>query len=335
MSSRLLPQLLTRRCLHASFAPPSSCSRLPASLPPSCAVHHHNRVAQGEADRGRLRLPLHQRQHAAQAARQGHPAVPGRPADHRWACPPGPSSTRDPSSARDLSCLWNSNPGCPRSLLHRHCFWFRTPTGLETACMSPPPPCCPTSAVFLLSMRAGAVGINLTAASHVFLMVGTVVGWLHCRQVGGGWQAAGGMWAASSGCGWSGWCRGCCSGRGAALALRCDPALDPTLSCNPPRWLAPPARAGACAEPRPGGAGHRACLAHGAAAQRGGQEVLRQGEPLLLRRRWLDLVCGANPLLSACFAWLLIAAWTCQQGWLESSHAAPGAALFRLSNPAS
>jgi SNF2 family DNA or RNA helicase len=31
-------------------------------------------------------------------------------------------------------------------------------------------PADPPTTVFLLSMRSGAVGINLTAASHVFLM---------------------------------------------------------------------------------------------------------------------------------------------------------------------
>lgn len=46
----------------------------------------------------------------------------------------------------------------------------------------------PPTTVFLLSIRAGAVGINLTAASHVFLLEPAVNSALEEQAIGRAWR---------------------------------------------------------------------------------------------------------------------------------------------------
>ena len=118
----------------------------------------------------------------------------------------------------------------------------------------------PPTTVFLLSSRSGSVGINLTAASHVFLMEPALN---KALEVGDAFThvavQGGSAWSPVGQGSWEGDAKlqlplpGQCTGPQVyACLLSCG-----ALSCKP----LPPCRLAAAA-----GAGHRAQLAHGAAA---------------------------------------------------------------------
>ena len=212
------------------------------ALPASLVVQHVCFLSSG----CRLWLPLHQRFHAPEAARQGHPRVsrlPARlPAGGRAgraglppaACRAGPrvnrpgfiTAHRPHPPARLLGC-----PPLPRRFQDA-----------------------PPTTVFLLSMRSGSVGINLTAASHVFLMV----------------RAALGCFSTGSCLALLRLLLGSCLARPTTHhQLPRAPCIRPSnnVAPNPPPLLPPAPRPGAGAEPGAGGAGHWARVAHGPAAR--------------------------------------------------------------------